>query len=812
MAIAFREAALACAALFFASSVHAAVQHAEPCVDGHAEGYPCHNIDLLGHLDLVELGTSNSGNGNDMWGWTDPDSGKEYALVGLNNGTAFVDISDPDHPLRLGNLPTHSGNSLWRDVKTYGNYAFIVSEASGHGMQVFDLTRLRNVASPPVTFTEDAWYGQFLKAHNIVINEQSGFAYAVGSREGSQQCNSGLHMIDIHDPLHPAFAGCFSADGYTHDAQCVVYDAGSAYPNREICFAANEDTLTIVDVTDKSNPVQLSRTGYSGSHYTHQGWLTEDRRHFLLDDELDEQSDGHNTRTYVWNVEDLEHPSLEFAYTGPVAAIDHNLYTHNGYAFESNYESGLRILDLSNIDNGSLSEAAFFDTYPASDSANFEGTWSNYPYYASGVVAVSDINSGLFILQPNLCSAPAAVDGVTAMANGDQRIDLAWNASATPDATYAIDRTLGGCSGGATETIASGLALPNFSDTSASGTVTYGYRVRAVAASGQCAAAASTCVEASTTGACTAPPAFAGIASAQSASTPTCTVNLDWPAAQPFCGAAADYRVYRSLDPAFTPGPASLLADSIGGLAFADASAVAATDYTYVVRAEDSGNGSEDGNLVRLTAHADGPPADGAWFSGAELGDPALGGNDPLPKKGVLLAPSHVAWEIVDDVAHSGTRSYWSSYNNQECLAIGSGPVELTAGESPMLDFWTRYGIEDRYDGGIVQISIDDGQSWQTLAPAGGYPGTIDFAGNACGFATGSGAYTGTDLTWTHPQFDLAAYAGQTVRLRWQFGTDTGVTAQGWWIDDITVTHAQVPGMCEVVSDAIFANGFDAPP
>jgi choice-of-anchor B domain-containing protein len=746
-----------------------------------------------------------------MWGWTDPDTNKEYALVGLSNGTAFVDISDPENPVRLGNLPTHSVNSLWRDIKVYDHYALVVSEAQDHGMQVFDLHHLRDVTAPPQTFAEDTWYGEFGRAHNIVVDEASGYAFAVGSRQGAQQCSAGLHMIDVHDPMNPVFAGCFSGDGYTHDAECIVYDGpDTRYTGHEVCFAANEDTLTIIDVQDKANPVMLSRTGYSGSGYTHQGWLTPDRRHMLVDDELDEMDFGHNTYTYVWNVQDLTAPQLEFHYTAAVPSIDHNLYIRDGYAFESNYKSGLRILSLADIDSGSLSEAAFFDTYPPGDDANFDGTWSNYPYYPSGVVAVSDMSNGLFVLQPNLCTAPAAVDGLTAGAAGDHRIDLAWNASVTPGATYAVDRTLGGCAGSVTETIADALKQASFSDTSASGQVPYGYRVRAVAASGQCAAPASACVEATTTGTCTAAPAFAGIATAQSAGTTACAIDLGWNAAQPFCGTGATYDVYRSTDPAFTPGADSLIADSLATLAYEDPTPAPATTYTYIVRAADAGSGSEDGNSVRLTLHASGPPADGDWFSGAEVGDPILSGNaQPEQRRDGGNTPMHVAWDIVDDVAHSGSRSYYSGYNDLECLALGTDPIELTGASAPSLDFWTRFGIEDGWDGGVVQISTDAGTSWTTLTPAGGYPGTIQHTGNACAFAIGSGAYTGTDLAWHEQQIDLAAYAGQTVQLRWLFGTDTAQTADGWWIDDLRVRHAQVPGQCVARDELIFADGFE---
>lgn len=798
--------------LWGATVAMAATRHASPCIDGFAEGYACKNVDLLAHLDLVALGTTAGGNGNDMWGWTDPDTGKEYALVGLNNGTAFVDISDPDHPLRIGNLATHSINSTWRDIKTFGHYALIVSEAQNHGLQVFDLHRLRNVATPPVAFTEDAWYGNFGRAHNIVVNEASGFAYAVGSRQGTQQCAAGLHMIDMHSPLAPTFAGCFSADGYTHDAQCINYDGpDTAFVGHEICFAANEDTVTIVDVSNKSNPLQLARVGYPGFGYTHQGWLTADRRYLLVDDELDEQNDGHNTRTYVWDVQSLTAPHLEFFHDGVTGAADHNLYVHEGYAYQSNYQSGLRILDLSAIDGGTLSEAGFFDTYPANDSANFNGTWSNYPYYESGVVGVSDINRGFFVLQPQLCRAPAAASGLLAQGNGDQRIDLAWTGSTTAGATYAVDRILGGCGGNTSETIASGLTATSYSDLAASGQVTYGYRVRSVAASGECASAASACVEASTTGVCTAPPLFAGIASVQSAGTSSCAIDVSWQAAQSLCGSTSSYQIFRSGNPTFTPTPADLVSSGIGALSWTDAAVASSTPYTYVVRAADVGNGAIEGNSIRLTASAAGPVGDGDYFSGAEIGTPILAGNEEPAEVRLPHSPAHVAWEIVDTQAHSGERSYYSGYNNSECLSIGTGPLTLSHGTAPTLEFWTRYGIEAGWDGGVVQISTDGGSTWTTLTPLGGYPSTLTNSGNACGFPGGSGAFTGTNLAWTPKQIDLAAYAGQSIQLRFRFGTDSGVVAEGWWIDDIRVSHAQVAGICAATNDLIFANGFDNP-
>ena len=366
-----------------------------PCVNGLAAGlYPCDNIDLYATMGANQVG---GGDMNDIWGWTDPLDGKEYVLLGRTNGTAFIDISNPTTPVYLGNLNTNTVSSLWRDIKVYGNYAFIVSEAGGHGMQVFDLTKLRNVTNPPVNFSADAVYTGFGNAHNIVINEATARAYGVGTNTAS----GGLHIVDISNPLNPTILGTFSQDGYTHDAQVVTYIGPDAqYQGKEIAFACNENTITIVDVDDPTDATLISTEGYSGSAYTHQGWLTEDHKYFVVGDELDEQQSGVNTRTYFFNVEDLNNPVLAGTYTATTSAIDHNLYIKDGIAYQSNYRAGLRLLDVSNAPNAE--EVGFFDLYPSSDAASFNGTWSNYPYFASGVVAVSHIEEGLFLLMPDL--------------------------------------------------------------------------------------------------------------------------------------------------------------------------------------------------------------------------------------------------------------------------------------------------------------------------------------------------------------------------------------------------------------------------
>ncbi|MEZ5312950.1 MAG: choice-of-anchor B family protein [Thermoanaerobaculia bacterium] len=502
----------------------------------HGGVYPCQNVDLL---ELIPLSTMNATSGNDSWGWTDPKSGREFALMGLNNGTGFVEITDPENSIYLGKLPTHTSNSSWRDIKTYSHYAFIVSEASNHGMQVFDLEQLLNVASPPVTFTESAHYPGFGNAHNIVINESSGFAFAVGT----STCSGGLHFVNIQNPLVPVGAGCFSADGYTHDAQCVNYiGPDSDHAGQEVCFNSNEDTLTIVNVTNKAAPVQISRNTYVGSGYTHQGWLTADQSYFLVDDELDEQNFGHNTYTYVWDISDLESPVPVGFFISPTPAIDHNQYIKGNFTFQANYRSGLRILRLDDLSVPALTQVGYFDIYPANDTANFSGAWNVYPYFPSGNVIVSGIGEGLFVLRPLLCTTPAAPAPLSAGPNGDNQIDLEWVGSGTSGNVFTIERALGGC-GGMFETIAEGVTGTTYSDTTASGQVTYGYRVRESGATGR-TSGASTCATASTTGACTARRCFAGLDAVANDAESICQVELTWPPATPLCGGPARF-VYR---------------------------------------------------------------------------------------------------------------------------------------------------------------------------------------------------------------------------------------------------------------------------
>jgi hypothetical protein len=556
-----------------------------PCQDGEsARFFDCENVELLSHVSHGELGTERL---NDIWGWTDPETGQDWALVGSTTGTAFVDITDAMQPRVAGFMATASteGGSSWRDIKVYDDHAYVVSEHTNHGVQVFDLTRLRDWDGGYEAYEPDAHYLGHGSAHNIAINEDTGFAYSVGAGPTSEQlpyqvvadgqtylangagfggevadglegdfalvddgtadptfacaalvdfpegaiaiadrggctfetkarnaedagaigivvanngpgtinmggsglgttipavmisqsdgallkaslptdgsiepspnaapCGTGLHMIDINEPKNPTYAGCFDDHDYIHDTQCVVYDGPDAdYHGREICFNSNGISYTadpeynyvsIVDVTDKSNPVPISRLGYEGSGYSHQGWLTEDMAHFLHGDEGDEQIHGVNTTTRVWDVSDLDAPEVIEVFENDTRSIDHNLYTKDGFAYAANYTSGLRVYDARNVAEEGLSEVGYFDMYPENDDPTFEGgPWSNYPYFAQeDVVAVSSIDRGLFILRPSLPDDGDSPGDGEAPGDGTGDGDGTGEGTADPDSDVACEQ------------------------------------------------------------------------------------------------------------------------------------------------------------------------------------------------------------------------------------------------------------------------------------------------------------------------------------------------------------------------------------
>ncbi|KAJ7119856.1 hypothetical protein C8R44DRAFT_624678 [Mycena epipterygia] len=403
-----------------------------PCIDGYAgtevnNTYMCSKLDLYSFTPHADMGSTDL-IGNDVWGWahtSDDGLTREFGLVAQMDGTAFVEVLPTGQIAYLGRLPTQSVSSIWRDIKVIGTYAYIGSEAEGHGIQVFDLLKLldTSLAADPNIFSIHmdltAHYDELPigASHNVVAHAAKNLIVAVGSLPRTDVCASGLIFIDVTDPANPQSAGCAGADGYVHDAQCLTYyGPHKMYNGTDVCYSFNENSFTIYNITDPFAPVIISTTSYYGVSYSHQGWVVDEKNqsYLLLNDEYDEinsrgWADDKRSVTYIWDIKDLEHPVLTGHYKSPAVAIDHNLYVHHGLAYESNYNSGLRIVNVSSVaedpTGAGFYEAAFFDVHPEDDDINgvaeFGGSWSVYPYFESGYLLVNTLERGLFVVKYN---------------------------------------------------------------------------------------------------------------------------------------------------------------------------------------------------------------------------------------------------------------------------------------------------------------------------------------------------------------------------------------------------------------------------
>ncbi|NNF44047.1 MAG: choice-of-anchor B family protein [Phycisphaerales bacterium] len=355
--------------------------------DGGDPGFPADGVVLLSWIPIAEFG-GGSGSANDSWGYTSP-SGREYAIIGLECGTGFADITQPDNAQVVGMIPGTC--CTWRDIKTFGEYAYVVTEC-GDGMQIVDLT---NIDSGTVALANSVTVGGS-DSHNIALNTDSGYAY----RTGGDQYGLGIYDLNV-DQVNPPLVAVWE-ERYVHDAQIITYDSGP-YAGREIAFCCSgfssggvETGIDILDVTDKSDIINLARYQYSNGVYSHQAWLSDDRQYFYLGDELDEGDLGITTETKVIDVSDIENPIEVAIFTNGSPAIGHNMYVRDGLIFQANYSSGLRIFETS--DPIAPTEIAYFDTHPDDDATDYGGMWSNYPFFASGVVIASDRQRGLFVL------------------------------------------------------------------------------------------------------------------------------------------------------------------------------------------------------------------------------------------------------------------------------------------------------------------------------------------------------------------------------------------------------------------------------
>lgn len=400
-----------------------------PCVDGlAAELFPCEGVTLESFVSLGELlpgAISASG----LWGFADMDDRREYAVIGLNTGTAVVDVTVPSRPGVVGSIP--GPDSEWREVKLYQRwnparrrhdaYAYVVSEARTAGLQILDLSNLPDSVSLAATFRG------FDTAHTVFmanVDPASGAGniddvlpvlYIAGSNEG-------FLALDVSEPDAPRISGRF-LDSYVHDVWAGVFRGGRASPcgGHDPCEivvdwgvdaprAGGRPAIRLIDFTDKARPALIAKFRYPDLYFAHSGWISPDGNYLFSFGELDETHSGLNTRIHVLDISDLARPTLASVWTGSTRATEHNGYVVGDRLYVSHYERGLTVLDVSTPTAPRVT--GFFDNLPSGDDSSLHGAWGVYPFLPSGSLLVSNIDGagGLFVLEESVAGVSPPPD------------------------------------------------------------------------------------------------------------------------------------------------------------------------------------------------------------------------------------------------------------------------------------------------------------------------------------------------------------------------------------------------------------------
>jgi choice-of-anchor B domain-containing protein len=457
---------------------------AASCTQGFAGQFPCRNVDFLAQIPLAGFSTAPASMAN-VWGFVDLNDSREYAVVGLRNGTAIVDVTNPASPREV--VTVAGSPSAWREVKIYQYrdtvanryraYAYVSTEAAGAGLQVLDLSGLPNSASLITTLTDTGsqhtlYVSNIDYGTNVVRPGAQAFLYVAGANVGG----GAWRVYSLANPASPQRITVAPAGTqYMHDSTSLYITDGRAaqcepgHSPCEVLVDFNENTVDLWDVTDKSGPVRLSSTTYPDVRFTHSGWPSADQQFLFVHDELEEIQLGLNTQIYTMNLGNLRAPKISTSYRGATTATDHNGYTKGALYYVSHYRRGLVVFDAA--DPLQLREVAHFDTFlqPAANSAGTDGAWGVYPFLPSGTVLISDIINGLFVLQDRAASLGASAGQVgfigTTAAVGE----------GTGNVTVRLQRS-GGSAGAVSiqYTTGDGSARAGSDYTAASGTLTWG--------------------------------------------------------------------------------------------------------------------------------------------------------------------------------------------------------------------------------------------------------------------------------------------------------------------------------------------------
>jgi hypothetical protein len=405
------------------------------------------------------------------------------------------------------------------------------------------------------------------------------------------------------------------------------------------------------------------------------------------------------------------------------------------------------------------------------------------------------------------CTAPPSPAAPTLGTPADHEVQVTWP-SVGGAARYNVYRSAAGCAGGPWVQVAT-VATPSYLDTGVSGGVTYGYAIASTSdAAAGCESPRSACSSIVPTGDCFVPPSFGGVTAAASAGLASCTVNVSWSAGAPACPGDLLYNVYRGTTSSFVPGPATRIARCVMGTSFADSVNLSfgATRW-YVVRAEDATTGhggpcrggNEDANAVAIAAAADGPLAVATW-------------SDDAGDTGAAKLSTALPWTVSPTDGHAGPSSYTATSSDGVCADLVTPKLTLAdPGQGPSLTFWTKHDLDFDPTGEILgtegslgQAEIAMGPSfngWTRLPLTPDYPENVEFPYNDCPTTQAATRYfTGTHLTYTSYSASLVNWGGGDVKIRFHLSGDHIYTGGDWWVDDISVAKAIVPGACQSIA------------
>jgi choice-of-anchor B domain-containing protein len=384
------------------------------CVQGMAAQFPCRNLDFWSQIPLAQF-SSRPVSAANVWGFVDLNDNREYAVVGLRNGTAIVEVTDAANPREVVTIPGNA--SPWREVKVYQvrdsvaqrwrAYAYVTTEASNSGLQTIDMSGLPQTAGLASTNLDTGsqhtlYVSNIDYSTNTALPGMTPVLYLAGSN-----VNGGAwRAYSLANPAFPQFIGGAPTTHYMHDSTSLVVTGTRATqqcaPGHDPCEVLVDfdvDAVELWDVTNKLQPVLLSTATNPNNRYIHSGWPTAGATYVIFHDELEEIQLGLTTRIYAIDLLNLRAPRVVTSYSGPTTTTDHNGYVRGNYYYVSHYRRGLVVFDASNPEH--LVEVSSFDNYltPSANSAGTDGAWGVYPFLPSGNLLVSDIENGLFVLR-----------------------------------------------------------------------------------------------------------------------------------------------------------------------------------------------------------------------------------------------------------------------------------------------------------------------------------------------------------------------------------------------------------------------------